>query len=343
MIKVSEPIYEVTGLEHGYAKEPVLRVDSLSIPANAIVGLTGPNGSGKSTLLNLLGFVFSPMRGAIRYKGRLAAPFSQRVRFQITLLNQEPYLLRRSVAKNIAYGLELRGLRHDLKSRVDEALSWVGLPPRAFARRPWSELSGGEARRVALAARLVLRPEVLLLDEPTASIDADSAERIKSAALRARREWGTTVLIASHDQHWLNEVCDDVLNLFKGRLFGGGQLNVVFGPWQPLSDRSWHKALSDGQLLVVPPPPAVDAVAVFTPASILQEPPSVSEEGKVNVLHGVISRLMLEKSDRRIVATVQAGGLSFAVHLTPSQVADMRLCPGQDVDISLCTDAVEWV
>jgi tungstate transport system ATP-binding protein len=92
----------------------------------------------------------------------------------------------------------------------------LGLDPDTFARRQWDELSGGEAQRVALAARLVLNPRVLLLDEPTASVDARSSELIRSASLRARNDWGTTLVIASHDREWLYDVCDEVLHLFKG-------------------------------------------------------------------------------------------------------------------------------
>ena len=101
-------------------------------------------------------------------------------------------LKKRTVYKNIAYGLKVRGDRDNLTQSVHDALNMVGLDPDAFAQRQWDELSGGEAQRVALAARLVLKPRVLLLDEPTASVDAASSELIRVASLRARSEWGTT-------------------------------------------------------------------------------------------------------------------------------------------------------
>ena len=89
----------------------------------------------------------------------------------------------------------------------------VGLPPDKFSRRKWFELSGGEAQRVALAARLVLRPEVLLLDEPTSSVDVASAQRMHEAVLEAKNSWKTTLVIASHDQTWLHGVCDTYVDL----------------------------------------------------------------------------------------------------------------------------------
>ena len=117
-----------------------------------------------------------------------------------------------------------------MKARVHEALAWVGLNSRDFADRPWYALSGGEAQRVALASRLILKPDVLLLDEPTANVDAMSAQLIKDAALKARQEWGTTLIIASHDWQWLHEVADSTLHLFKGRFLGPGRKTSSSAP-----------------------------------------------------------------------------------------------------------------
>ncbi|HSM73591.1 MAG TPA: energy-coupling factor ABC transporter ATP-binding protein, partial [Desulfobacterales bacterium] len=217
------PLYTVHSLLHAYGGgPPVLAIEQLSVAAGAILGLVGPNGSGKSTLLKLLAFVEKPTAGEIRFKGRPAAPFSDAVRFQVTLLTQEPYLMRRTVHANVAYGLKLRGRRRDCRREVAAALSLVGLAPERFADRKWFQLSGGEAQRVSLAARLALRPEALLLDEPTASVDAASAELIKTAVLRARDRWGTTLVIASHDRQWLYEICDHSLHLFRGRILDNG-------------------------------------------------------------------------------------------------------------------------
>ena len=341
---VSGAVYHVRGVEHCYRDEPVLQVESLEIPSAGIVGLVGPNGSGKSTLLNLLGFVLSPTRGEVLFKGRPAAPFSEHIRFRVTLLGQEPYLLRRSVARNISYGLELRGDRGRLKERITEALDGVGLSAAEFAYRPWFELSGGEAQRVALAARLVLRPEVLLLDEPTASVDAASAERIKTATLSARSEWGTTLVIASHDWQWLHEVCDVVLHLFKGRLFGRERINIIFGPWRPREGGHWYKELADGQTVVVPPPPRPEAVAVFTAAELA---PAI-DGGQLrsplgSVLKGVVSRLILEREGRNVLAVVQIGQLPVTVKLPHQEVEKRRLFPGRSVAVQLRSDSVVWM
>ena len=224
---VSQPIYRIENLVHRYKSDPVV-----AEPAS-ITGLVGPNGSGKSTLLKIMAFIFRPTQGRILFDGKPALPFDESVRFLVTLLTQDPYLMKRTVFKNIAYGLKVRGNREDWACQVHDSLAMVGLDPDTFARRQWDELSGGEAQRVALAARLVLNPRVLLLDEPTASVDAASSELIRAASLRARSEWGTTLVIASHDREWLYDVCDEVVHLFKGIPTGTGRSNMVFGPWEP--------------------------------------------------------------------------------------------------------------
>ena len=214
---MSQPIYRIENLVHRYNSDPVLAVDRLDIEPASIMGLVGPNGSGKSTLLKLMAFIFRPTQGRILFDGKSALPFDSSVRFLVTLLTQDPYLMKRTVFKNIAYGLKVRGNRENWTRPVHDALAMVGLDPNIFTQRQWDQLSGGEAQRVALAARLVLKPRVLLLDEPTASVDAASSELIRAASLRARSEWGTTLVIASHDREWLYDVCDEVIHLFKGQ------------------------------------------------------------------------------------------------------------------------------
>jgi tungstate transport system ATP-binding protein len=230
-----------------------------------------------------------------------------------------------------------------LRSRVAEALSWLGLPDEVFADRQWSELSGGEAQRVALAARLVLKPEVLLLDEPTASVDAVSVERIKAAALKARNEWGTTLLIASHDWQWLYEVCDEVLQLFNGQLVGPGRMNIVLGPWQARTDGYWQKVLSSGQEIVTTAPPVAAAVAVVDSDKIMIVDAFGSKRKRKNILKGTISRLVLEIGSRKIVATVLVDGMSFAVMVPPQRIESLNLYPGREIDIYFSPNSVKWI
>lgn len=217
---MSAPLYKLEDVVQRYNGREVLSVPALEVREKQILGLAGHNGSGKSTLMRLLAFLESPASGVVRFDGRPCLAGENGVRRAVTLLTQEPYLLKRSVAANVAYGLKVRGAGN-VTDIVHRSLKMVGLAPEQFAKRNWFELSGGESQRVALAARLALEPRVLLLDEPTASLDEDSADMIREAAVAARERWGTTLVIVSHDMHWLESVSDTIIRLRRGRIEWG--------------------------------------------------------------------------------------------------------------------------
>jgi tungstate transport system ATP-binding protein len=338
---VDPPIYEIRSLEHSYGEKTVVAIEHLVVQPGTIVGIIGPNGSGKSSLLRLLGLIEKPSQGKIHFSGRPVAPFSNETRFLITLLPQEPFLMKRSVFSNVCYGLKLRGQEGDFEARVSEALAMVGLPSRDFAGRPWFALSGGEAQRVALAARLALRPRVLLLDEPTASVDAASAQLIKEAALKARRQWNATLIVASHDWQWLYEVCDELWHIFKGKIFGSGRETIIFGPWQEVTPGRWAKILSDGQHLEVPAPPEPEAAAVIEAFAAGE-----GETGGANdhlVLHGTVSRLSLERKTGQLFATILAGDLPVTVAVPLQQGREHTVFPGQEVSIRYRRADIKWI
>jgi tungstate transport system ATP-binding protein len=328
-------------LEHSYGGKTVVAIEDLVVQPGSILGVIGPNGSGKSSLLRLLGLIERPTRGTILFNSRPVAPFSDEARFLISLLPQEPFLMKRSVFNNVSYGLKLRGNGDDIADRVSEALAWVGLPSRDFARRPWYALSGGEAQRVALAARLALKPKVLLLDEPTASVDAASAQLIKEAALRARQQWGATLIVASHDWQWLYEICDEIRHIFKGKIFGTGRESVIFGPWQETESGKWVKFLSDGQQLIVSAPPNQEAAAVIEDPAVSKYESRSGDEDLV--LRGTVSRISLEKNTGQVVATIIVGNLPFTVGLTPQQKQEQAIFPGKEIFIHYSFKRIKWI
>jgi tungstate transport system ATP-binding protein len=212
-----KPMYVLENVRQIYGGRTVLDVERLEIQARTITGVIGPNGSGKSTLMRILAFVEKPASGRVSFQGVPEARVDLATRRHVAMLSQEPYLLKRSVRANVAYGLKIRGVS-DTPARVGEALKQVGLDPGEFARRSWRELSGGEAQRVALAARLVVQPKVLLLDEPTASVDRKSSDLIQRAALDARNRSGATLIIISHQIDWIRQIADRVLTMDYGHL-----------------------------------------------------------------------------------------------------------------------------
>ena len=338
-------IYHIHDLEHYYGDKQVLSIEDVSIPTASITGLIGPNGSGKSTLLKLLVFLEKPTYGAIIFKGRKVAPFSNNIRLRVTLLPQEPYLMRRSVFDNVAYGLKIRGDTKDLKNRVEEALTQVGLDSERFARRKCTALSGGEAHRVALAARLILKPEVLLLDEPTASVDAKSARLIRKASLKAKKDWGTTLVVATHDWQWLYETCDTVLHLLHGKIFKGGLGCAVYGPWRMGQNGLLHKELEDGQVLNVPKPEEGKQVAILDPSKleVLLPDKGLSLKWNINSLNGFVTRLFLERNGKTVQAAIKIAELVITIRMERDRVEALKLFPGKEVSISYDHQKIEWL
>ena len=187
-------IFEIRDLRKEYGGLLALDLPSLDIMQGELLSLVGRNGSGKSTLLRMMAFLEKPSSGVLNYFG---GPDPRR---EVTLLLQAPYLLKCTVFENVTLGLRLRGDSHDLKARYAEAMKAAGFAePEAFASRYSSQLSGGERQRISLASRLILKPRVLLLDEPTAHVDAASEQMILGT-VQACLGQGMTVICATHDR-----------------------------------------------------------------------------------------------------------------------------------------------
>ncbi|MEW5988847.1 MAG: phosphate ABC transporter ATP-binding protein [Chloroflexota bacterium] len=223
---MSHPHYQLEGIRHSYGDGWQLALDHLNIERGAIVAIVGPSGAGKSTLLRLLGFLERPLAGKIAFAGRWLddAP-SLAVRRQVTMVFQRPYLLSRSVAANVEYGLSLRGERPSPEI-VHEWLDRLGLA--SLARRPAGKLSAGEAQRVALARALAVRPPVLLLDEPTANLDPYNVGLIEEVVRQENERRGTTIVMVTHNVFQARRLAGRVALLWQGRLVEVGETGAFF-------------------------------------------------------------------------------------------------------------------
>jgi tungstate transport system ATP-binding protein len=194
-----ETIYQLRNLAKDYAGRRVLEVESLDIRRGEVLSLVGPSGSGKSTLLRLLNFLEFPSQGTISFDGKLYKAGQEmplEYRRKVTTVFQRPMLLDRSVWDNVNYGLRLRGSDQS-KERIQASLEEVGLAH--LARQRARTLSGGEAQRVALARAMVLEPDVLLLDEPTANLDPYNVGLIEAITRRINEVHGATLVLVTHN------------------------------------------------------------------------------------------------------------------------------------------------
>src|SRR5215467_9905644 len=188
------------------------RID-LKLQDRGITVILGPNGAGKSLLLRLVHGLLEPTEGAILGGN---APMDTKIRHRQAMVFQRPVLLRRTAAANITYALGLRGIpRSERASRALRALELAGLHHHAFT--PARVLSGGEQQRLCLARALSLDPEVLLLDEPTASLDPASTLAIERLLISAKHRC-IKVIVVTHDVGQARRLAQDVIFLHHGRL-----------------------------------------------------------------------------------------------------------------------------
>ncbi|MFQ6118220.1 MAG: energy-coupling factor ABC transporter ATP-binding protein [Candidatus Bipolaricaulia bacterium] len=237
-------ILRADNLRFGYEKgREVLHGIDLEVNRGEDFCLLGPSGAGKTTLLRLLNLLCKPTSGEIRFNFKAESPARDgelELRRRMAMVFQEPALFDTTVWGNVAYGLLSRmglmtrvkerwaGLlngRSDLDRRVREVLEAVGLA--GFERRPAPSLSVGERRRVALARALVVEPELLLLDEPTANLDPRNTALIESLIERSNRA-GTTIVLATHDMNQARRLGDRVALLLDGRIIEEGPVERIF-------------------------------------------------------------------------------------------------------------------
>lgn len=201
---------QTRGLTYRVGTTTLVDAIDLDLPSSSLTVVMGPNGAGKSLLLRLMHGLLQPTAGEVLWGGK---PLDDDLRKRQAMVFQRPVLLRRSVAANIRFVLKLRGLANT--ERVLEILEYAGLADQAH--QPARLLSGGEQQRLAMARALALDPQVLFMDEPTASLDPASTAAIESIVRRVH-ERGTKILFITHDLGQAHRLADDVVFLNRGRL-----------------------------------------------------------------------------------------------------------------------------
>ena len=221
-------VYQLEGVTKEYKGHCVLHVKELTVQRGEILVLVGPSGAGKSTLLRLLNFLEPLTSGYIRFLGTefcSSRPIAVPLRRRVTTVFQRPILLNRSVWDNVVYGLRLRGQRNTA-SLVRETLEQVGL--KDLTSRRARTLSGGEAQRVALARAMVLEPDVLLLDEPTANLDPYNVKLIEEIVQTLNRERGTTLVMVTHNIFQARRLAHRAALLLEGQVVEVADADTFF-------------------------------------------------------------------------------------------------------------------
>jgi len=224
------PLIQVVDLSHRYGEREVLQGLSLSVGKGEVFTLIGPTGAGKTTLLRIIDLLEVPGAGEIYFDGKCIPRLGKQrleIRRRMSFIHQKPQVFNLSVYDNVACGLRWRGEnRNRTAEKVDRILEMVGL--EGYENRNARTLSGGEAQRVALARSLVLEPDVLLLDEPTANLDPVSTAKIEQLISYVARQRNTTMIMATHDMSQGQQLADRIGVLLAGRLVQTGNATDIF-------------------------------------------------------------------------------------------------------------------
>ena len=331
-------------LRHPGTDRPALDALSLEVADGEMVALLGPSGCGKTTALRVIAGLIAPNAGEVRFDGVSVGHLPPERREAVLVFQSGQLFAHMDVAANVGFGLRMqRRPRREIAERVAEALAQVQLGDLGH-RRP-HELSGGQRQRVALARALVLKPGLLLLDEPLSSLDAHLRGEMRALIRRLQRETGITTLVVTHDQEEAAVLGDRVALMLGGRIhqIGAGaalwnrpaDLDVArfFGGCNFIPGRSsgggFDCAL--GRLLLPEGAPSGEGCLTLRPEAI--EPGEGENALTLRVIEtrfeGLLTRITAEGSGLRLEALMRAGAARGAV-------------PGQDVRWRLPREAL-WV
>ena len=211
----------VSHIYKSYDGKPVLQDCSFPFDKSGTYVLTGPNGSGKSTFFRICALLENPDSGEVNYLyGGALMEKDITLRRRITLLLPRVGVFNMTVFKNVAYGLAIRGVKNDeMEERVHKALDFVGLLQKKEQKA--LTLSSGETQRLGIARSIVIEPEILFLDEPTASVDLENTEIIEDIILRMKKIGQSIVVITTHNISQAERLADRLL------LIKGGKVGII--------------------------------------------------------------------------------------------------------------------
>ena len=331
------PCFELRDVVRARDPHFELTIPSLAFEVGAVHAVVGPNGSGKTTLLHMLDLLDEPTRGTILYRGRAVSPSmpdAADVRRRFALVMQDPFLFRGTVQDDLAYALRLRGApREEIDRRVEEALAKVGL--KGLERRRTSDLSGGEAKRVAIARAFVLEPDVLLMDEPTANVDRGQVHRVEDQILSAHAECGTTVIVTTHDLSQARRLTSSIVSIVGGRIASVPPDNVFH--CEVARDADGTRAKLPGGLSVhIASTPEGPAHIAIHPSDIIVSLEPIDSSAR-NCFPARVARVTLD--DGGVWLDVDAGA-PFQVLITKESYDKLGLHPGAQAFLTFKASSV---
>ena len=238
-IESNDKLFKVINIAFKVGEQKILDNISVDINSSDITGIIGPSGAGKSTFLRLLNKLISPSEGKIYYQDQDTKDIpAQKIRKEIGLVQQRPFLFNGSVKDNLLYGPKIWAIDYS-DDQLIQLLQKVALE-KEFLDKQVEGLSGGEQQRVSLARSLANKPNVLLLDEPTSSLDINSEEIIENT-LKQLSEEGIKIIIVTHSLEQTERITESILFLREGKLIEKIGTEKFFSKYDINEIRSFFK------------------------------------------------------------------------------------------------------
>jgi len=326
----TESLYQLKQLRFYYSPDTVaLSLDELSIPEGKTTALMGENGSGKSTLLNILAFLAPIDQGSIFYKKcKVEFKHYNSYRRRIGFLAQKPFMLRGTVYDNLNYALKVQGKKQRRES-IQQVLRQLDIT--YCAEKQAKLLSGGELQKAALARLLVLKPEVLLLDEPFSYLDQHSEQYLEQFLKDYVQQTGNSLIFSTHNRLQGVALADNVISLAKGREVLTPLINVFHG------EVRGNQFFSAALCMQISESGTVGSHASVNPQDITLSTQMILNSSMRNHLQGRV--VMIADEMGQVQVNVEAGEL-FKVIITYSALQELALNLGSSVWISFKANAV---
>ena len=332
-------LYELKNLKKTYDQRHVLDLDGLRLEKDKVLGLLGPNGAGKTTLLEILAFLARPSSGEIWFEN-VKVDFSGRklmdLRQKVVMVEQQPILFTTTVSKNVEFPLKIRNKPRVERERiVEELLELVGM--RMFKNASAHRLSGGETQRIAIARALACFPEVILMDEPTASVDVENQITIERIIREINREKRISVIFTTHNMIQASRLADETVFLFEGKIARSIYENIFSGYVEVDSKGYKHCVLQNGLKLRVSSQKSGSIRISIDPSKVILNQKE-SSPGTHNSFKGTLVQLADEQSRVRALVDV---GIPMSVLIPKEVFKSLKLDLGEEVWLSCPKESID--
>jgi tungstate transport system ATP-binding protein len=331
-------LYELKNLIKTYDQRTVLNLERLGLERNKVIGLLGPNGAGKTTLLEILAFLIRPSAGNIWFEKQMVDFTSGKLmdmRRKVVLIQQQPLLFTTTVFKNVEYPLKIRKVPSgNRESIVKDLLDLVGM--KKFTQASADKLSGGETHRVAIAQALACSPKVILMDEPTSSVDVENQINIERIIKEINRKKGISVIFTTHDMIQASRLADEILFLYEGKMAQSTYENIFSGYIEIDPHGQKYCVLNNGLRLRVSSEKSGSIRISIDPKAVKLN--QIEDSSTYNGFKGTLIQLADERTNVRALVDL---GIPISVLIPKDVFKSLHLVLGEKVWVHCPKDSID--